>query len=128
MGQPRIFRLAARSCSHSFRGRTRGAALRLRIAARVANPFRRLLRRDAVQVGDALVPAMVHYFTHAEVTAELAEGGFDLVDFGLLEYGWAVGLKTPPSLEGRAGMATAGELSQPTPNQPSSSSSVEASS
>lgn len=70
-----------------------GAALRFRVAAAVANPLRQLLSREPVDVGDALTPNLVHFFTQAEVTAELTDAGFDLVDFGSMDYGWAVGVK-----------------------------------
>jgi hypothetical protein len=77
--------------------------LRFRMAARVGNPLRRLFRRDPLTVGDALVPNLVHFFTRAEVASELAEAGFELVDFGTEDYGWAVGrcLVGQPIHEGR---------------------------
>jgi hypothetical protein len=65
--------------------------VRLRTAARVAIPLRRLLRREPVTSGDSLVPNLVHFFTRDEIESELADGGLDLVDFGTEEYGWAVG-------------------------------------
>lgn len=74
-----------------------GAAGRFRVAAGVANPLRRLLRRGPVDVGDALTPNLVHFFTRAEVAAELTDAGFDLVDFGSVDYGWAVGMKASGS-------------------------------
>lgn len=74
-----------------------GAARRFRVAAGVANPLRRLLCRGPVDVGDALTPNLVHFFTRAEVAAELADAGFDLADFGSADYGWAVGVKAAGS-------------------------------
>jgi hypothetical protein len=76
----------------SFFVRT-GAALRFRTAAGIANPMRQLLHRPPVDMGDALMPNLVHFFTRTEVATELADAGFDLVDFGSVDYGWAVGVK-----------------------------------
>jgi hypothetical protein len=73
--------------------------LRLRTAARVATPIRWLLHREPVSVGDALVPNLVHFFTRDEIAAELADAGFDLIDFGTSEYGWAVGRVRPTHRE-----------------------------
>lgn len=70
-----------------------GTPLRFRMAAGVANALRRLLRRGHVDIGDLMTPNLVHFFTRAEVAAELADAGFDLVDFGYMDYGWAVGVK-----------------------------------
>lgn len=68
-----------------------GAGVRFRVSYRLANLLRRVLRRPAVSAGDALVPTMVHFFTRAEVAQELADAGFEMVDFGAEDYGWAVG-------------------------------------
>ena len=76
-----------------------GRDVRLRTAARIATPLRRLLRREPVTVGDSLVPMLVHFFTRDEIEAELADGGLDLVDFGAEEYGWAVGRVRSPQEE-----------------------------
>jgi hypothetical protein len=75
--------------------------VRLRIAAGIAAPLRRFLRREPVTVGDSLVPFLVHFFTRDEIAAELADGGLDLVDFGVgaEECGWAVGRVRPPQKE-----------------------------
>jgi hypothetical protein len=83
-----------------------GAARRFRVAAGVANPLRRLLCRRPVDVGDALMPNLVHFFTRAEVAAELADAGFDLVDFGSVDYGWAVGVKASRAKEEETDVAT----------------------
>jgi hypothetical protein len=69
--------------------------LRLRAAARVAAPVRRVLGREPVSVGDALVPNLVHFFTRDELAGEFADGGFDLIDFGTKDYSWAVGRVRP---------------------------------
>lgn len=87
-----------------------GTPRRFRVAAGVANPLRRLLRRGPVDIGDALMPNLVHFFTHAEVAAELAEAGFDLVDFGSMDYGWAVGVKASLGRDGQVAAAGSVEL------------------
>ena len=69
--------------------------LRLRTTARVACAIRRLLGREPVAVGDALAPNLVHFFTREDIAGELADGGFDLIDFGTTDYGWAVGRARP---------------------------------
>lgn len=74
---------------------------RLRTAAWIAGPLRRLLRREPVTVGDALMPMLVHYFTREDIEAELTDGGFEMVDFGFEEYGWAVGRVRRPAEERR---------------------------
>lgn len=70
-----------------------GAGRRFAVAARVANRLRRHLRREPVDLGDALVPNAVHVFSRADITAELDAGGFDLAEYDHMEYGWAVGIK-----------------------------------
>lgn len=67
--------------------------------ARVANRIRNVLRRPEVEVGDDLAPNYVHWFTRAEIEAELEAGGFRMVAFqpqrgGATGSGYAVGLKT----------------------------------
>lgn len=47
----------------------------------VANPVRRLRRREPVQAGDDLAPNFVHRFTEAELAGELSDGGYQLVVF-----------------------------------------------
>jgi hypothetical protein len=76
-----------------------GCDVRLRTAARIATPLRWLLRREPVTVGDSLIPMLVHFFTRDELEAELADGGLDLVDFGVEESGWAVGRVRSPQEE-----------------------------
>lgn len=71
-----------------------GGSIRFRAVTAVANPLRRLLRRERIDTGDALVPNAVHFFTRDELSAELTDGGFELVDFGDKEYGWAVARNT----------------------------------
>jgi hypothetical protein len=67
--------------------------------ARVANAIRSVLRRPPVEPGDDLAPNFVHRFTSDEVQAELAEAGFEMVEFheqgsGSSDSGWAVGRVT----------------------------------
>jgi hypothetical protein len=62
-----------------------------RVVRTIANLLRRPFGREAVELGDALAPNYVHYFTEPEVARELREGGFELVFFGTTGYGHAVG-------------------------------------
>ena len=61
------------------------------IVAMVGNVPARILGRDRVEVGDCMIPDFAHFFTREEVESELAEGGFELLDFETAEYGHAVG-------------------------------------
>ena len=72
-----------------------GTERRYRLVAAMANFLRRLRRRDLAQVGDALEPNYVHYFTEPELTAELAEAGFDLCYYATRSYGHAVARARP---------------------------------
>lgn len=47
-----------------------------RLIAAIGNCLRWLGARDPVEVGDTLVPYFVHFFTRAEIEAELAAAGF----------------------------------------------------
>lgn len=76
------------------RGRDGG---RFRVSAAVANAFRALLRRERIERGDALSPNFIHYFTAAEIAAELREAGFEPHRYtphgsGNRDSGWAIGL------------------------------------
>jgi hypothetical protein len=51
---------------------------------------RRLTLRERVEEGDFLEPNFVHYFTQAELRAELEEAGFKLEAFEARPYGHAV--------------------------------------
>jgi hypothetical protein len=71
-----------------------GAAFRA--AAALANLIRVPLRRPRVQTGDALRPNYVHYFTGAEVAAELRQAGWVPERYvphgrGGRDSGWAIG-------------------------------------
>ena len=46
------------------------------LTAMTANVIRRATLRPPVALGDSLEPNLVHYFTHEELSAELAAGGF----------------------------------------------------
>jgi hypothetical protein len=63
--------------------------------ARVANTIRRMRRAELAEVGDALIPHFVHYFTQSDVESELLDGGFRMVAFEEHPYGWAVGTALP---------------------------------
>lgn len=69
---------------------------RLGAVAQVAGGLRRVLGREAVDVGDDLAPNYVHRFSPREVREEFAAAGFVLVEFheqgpGPTDSGWAVG-------------------------------------
>jgi hypothetical protein len=60
-------------------------------SARIARALRRGLGRPGeVEVGDALRPNFVHFFTRPELEAELAAAGFALTAFAGRPYGHAV--------------------------------------
>jgi hypothetical protein len=66
------------------------------LVARLANVGRVLRRKTHVEVGDALVPNYVHFFTEDEIAGELAAGGFRMEQFAVSPYGHAVGLAVEP--------------------------------
>lgn len=77
-----------------------GDGPRFRVSARVANAARALLGRERAEVGDALAPNFVHYFTQGEIAAELREAGFEPRRFhpqgpGPRDSGWAIGIALP---------------------------------
>jgi hypothetical protein len=58
-----------------------------------ANFFRALLGREKIELGDGLYPfPFAHWFSEAEINAELADAGFTVVYYSAQEYGHAVGL------------------------------------
>jgi hypothetical protein len=70
-------------------------ARRPRVVASAATAIRRLLGREAVELGDDLSPNFVHRFTRDEIAAEVAEAGLELEAFeeqvpGPNGSGWAV--------------------------------------
>lgn len=66
-----------------------------RIVTRVANALRRLTGAEKVEMGDALIPLYVHYFTREQIEDELRAGGFEPVAYEVTNtegYAMAVGL------------------------------------
>lgn len=73
-----------------------GNGARLGISTGVANAVRALLRRERADLGDALAPNFVHYFTAEEIDGELREAGWEPRRFtphgsGARDSGWAIG-------------------------------------
>ena len=62
----------------------------LAIVHAVGNALRRARRDEALELGDALSPNFVHYFTRDEIEQELAAGGFACVSYAAQPYGHAV--------------------------------------
>lgn len=62
------------------------------IGAFVANIIRRVLHREPVEEGDWLAPEYVHYFTKDEITFEVSQAGFKIVEYGTTGYGHAVAI------------------------------------
>lgn len=60
------------------------------VTAAIANLIRRALRREPVEIGDALSPNYTHHFTREEIESELRDGGFELVQFEQAPYPHAV--------------------------------------
>jgi hypothetical protein len=58
----------------------------------IGNTLRRLLGREMIELGDALEPEYVHYFTQGEIAGELKDGGFVLEYYREEPYGHAVGI------------------------------------
>lgn len=82
------------------------AARRFRVTTAIGNTLRWLLGREGLELGDALEPEYVHYFTKDQITAELQEGGFALECYSEDQYGHVVGTATgvsePVSADTRA--------------------------
>lgn len=68
-----------------------GDTLYFRTVARTGTAIARLRRAPAVELGDALAPNYVHYFTKSEIEEEMREAGWTLAAFGSRDYGYAVG-------------------------------------
>jgi hypothetical protein len=62
------------------------------VSTAVGNSLRRVLGRENIEVGDALEPEYVHYFTQEEITGELRDAGFMLEYYTEVPYGHAVGI------------------------------------
>lgn len=66
-----------------------------KLSERIGNGLAAVSRVEHVELGDALLPMFVHYFTRTEIERELNDAGFDMVDFELTEspgYALAVGI------------------------------------
>ncbi|MDO5499588.1 MAG: hypothetical protein Q4F67_07910 [Propionibacteriaceae bacterium] len=61
-----------------------------RIVAGFGNLWRRLLRRERLEVGESLEPNLVRAFVEEEIRSELAAGGFRMTYFSTTPYGHAV--------------------------------------
>jgi hypothetical protein len=68
------------------------SAKRFFVTRAVGNALRRLLGREKVELGDALEPECVHYFTQEEIAGELQDGGFLIDYYSEHPYGHAVGI------------------------------------
>lgn len=73
-----------------------GDGARFRVSAAVGSAVRAVLRGERIEPGDALSPNFVHYFTSAEIAAELREAGWTPRRFtphgsGGRDSGWAIG-------------------------------------
>jgi hypothetical protein len=81
----------------SFFARSRDS-WQLQKTAAIGNFIRFILRREPLSVGDSLAPNYVHYFTEAELSAELDMAGFELQHYSEKGYGHAVArIKTASS-------------------------------
>lgn len=67
-------------------------AKRFLVTTAIGNMLRRLLRREEIELGDALEPEYVHYSTREEIAGELREGGFALEHYSEDPYGHAIGI------------------------------------
>jgi hypothetical protein len=62
----------------------------LDVVHRIASPIRRLRRAEPPEIGDCLLPNFVHYFTEAEIRAELEAAGFAPAFLAAHPYGHAL--------------------------------------
>lgn len=75
----------------SFFTRT-GNGLYLKTSKTIGNTLRRMLKREALTLGDDLIPHYVHHFNEEDVAAELTAAGFQLKYYSTNLYGHAVGI------------------------------------
>ena len=75
----------------SFYDRPSGSNARLTTVSKVANAVRRARRLEPVELGDALSPNLVHYFTRDEVAAELGAAGVQMTACESDPYPYAIG-------------------------------------
>lgn len=66
-----------------------------KIVKKIADIFRKILKRKPLELGDYLIPNYAHFFTKEEIKSELNAGGFELEYYGTDEYGHAVGFARP---------------------------------
>jgi hypothetical protein len=76
-----------------------------RLSAAIANALRRVRGASRAEVGDDLVPNFVHYFSEAEIAAELDAGGFRMIEFSRVVYPHAVAHAIGPASGQAAGTA-----------------------
>jgi 2-polyprenyl-3-methyl-5-hydroxy-6-metoxy-1,4-benzoquinol methylase len=62
------------------------------VSMAVGNSLRWVLGRENIELGDALEPEYVHYFSQEEITGELRDAGFMLEYYTEVPYGHAVGI------------------------------------
>jgi len=65
---------------------------RFKVASKIGNITRWILRRDFLETGDYLEPNFVHHFTKEEIASEMYAAGFKLELFCTDGYGYAVGM------------------------------------
>jgi hypothetical protein len=65
---------------------------KFRVTCLLGNIFRNILGADPLEMGDALRPNYVHFFTVDEIRQELQEAGFKLAFYDTHIYGHAIGL------------------------------------
>ncbi len=64
----------------------------MRLAAAIGNGLAVVSRRERVELGDWMEPDYKHFFTRDELGRELADGGFELVEYNSGSPGSAVGI------------------------------------
>jgi hypothetical protein len=68
------------------------AERRFKVAVKIGNTIRWILRRDFLDTGDYLYPNYVHFFSKEEIASEMRTAGFELTSYSTDPYGHAVGL------------------------------------
>jgi hypothetical protein len=63
----------------------------LRAVAKLGNLVARTLGREAIELGDSLLPNYVHFFTQEQLENELQEGGFELICYERYPFGHGIG-------------------------------------
>jgi hypothetical protein len=62
--------------------------------SRAGNAMRHLVPGPAIETGDTFGRFFLHMFTRDEVTAELRDGGWEMVEYGESGTGWAVAVRS----------------------------------